>query len=172
MQPFDTADRTIRNQRVQDWPSLPISIGWAAVSAGFLLALWKWLPPNITLIYVLIPLLPSVIGFLRRIVLADRLPVQQLKLGDELVVVPARRYRLDEIGEIRFTQDNQEDYAESVLPIPICDVAIQCWDNRTINLGVSLGDATRIREWAKQKGISVIDVEGYSEQISREGSKN
>jgi hypothetical protein len=166
MQP-DTVDRTIRNQRYRGWPVLLIVCGWCAFWMAVAFVIEKWLIPMVfygfpyhLLLWVgwIIPVLTTFVVMLIKI---DRRPPKRLKLGEVAWVVPGPRVQPKDIRAFHFARDPDEDYVEKGVPIPWCELTIEYRKCRR-QLIVSFGDAARVREWAEQKGVTVIDPEGYS----------
>lgn len=164
MEPDDTVDRTIRNQRYRCWPA------WACLGAFALL----WMSAA----FVLDRLTPRewepyVGGGTAALMLAtmsvvvwhlDRRPVHRIKLGDELRAFPkpGGRHLPANIRAIRFSNDEDGDYIEGDLPVPLCQVMIEPRRGRRIRLVASAGDAARLREWAERHGIQVADPYGLA----------
>jgi hypothetical protein len=164
----DTVDRTIRNQRYRGW-SVAALIGiWCVVWMGsaYLLDRFVYPPsgPGPAWIWLtwLVPVLASFFVLIR---LIDRRPPKRLKLGDDMWVVPGRRVPPKDTHAFHFARDPDEDYVEKGLPIPWCELTVEFRKHRR-RLIVSFGDAVRVREWAEQKGVTVIDPEGYSRRDS------
>lgn len=169
---IDTADRIIRNQRYRGWPVFVCMCAWALTWMGAAVVLERWLMPRVYygppyhLFLWLgwgIPMLASFVYLLIRI---DRWPPKRLKLGDELWAVPGPRLPVKEIRSFRFAPDPDEDYVETRLPVPCCELSVEL-RRRRLRLIVSCGDAARAREWAERVGVPVIDPEGYSTRWSR-----
>jgi hypothetical protein len=168
----DTVDRVIRNQRYRGWRVFVYLCIWGMFWMGSALALEIWLSPPIyygfpwhRLLWLawVVPMLASFIALLIRM---DREPPKRLKLGDDLWSVPAGRVAPKDIRAFRFAHDPDEDYIESTLPIPSCELTVEL-HKRKLHLIVSFGDALRVREWAERHGVAVIDPEGYSTRWSR-----
>jgi hypothetical protein len=166
--PTDTVDRTIRNQRYRGWP-VPLLIGmWGVLWMGTAYILERFVfPPSgpgpswIWLTWVV----PVGASFPVLIRLIDRRSPKRLKLGDDMWPVPHGRVKPKDIRAFHFARDPDEDYVEKGLPIPWCELTVE-YRKRRRRLIVSFGDAARVREWAEQKGVTVIDPEGYSHRLS------
>jgi hypothetical protein len=164
MHPDDAVDRTIRNQRYGGWSGWLLIVVWGSLwIAAFSVAGWWTDPGQLRNVVFVITAVVMLASFVCLLVVLDRgQPVRRLKLGDELHVFPVRRLEPADIRAIRLASDPDEDYVESKLPVPFCQVTVDPRRGRPIQLVVSAGDAARLREWAERKGIAVIDPEGYS----------
>ncbi|MBO0698688.1 MAG: hypothetical protein J2P46_09860 [Zavarzinella sp.] len=164
MHPDDVVDWTIRNQRYRGpWPGWLWIVGWMLFWMGASGAVELWTPSDRrSLVY------PSTLGLMLisfvilMLLLEGRQSVRRLKLGEDLLAAPVGRLKPMDIGAIRLAPDRDEDYVESKLPVPLCEVAVEGRRGRPIRLVVSAGDAARLREWAQRNGVAVIDPEGYS----------
>jgi len=161
MHPDDVVDRTILNQRYRSWPGLFSIAGWALFWMAAA-AIVETRTPDGWRVGVFPATLLLIIGsWVPLMVFLGRQPVRRLKLGDDLRAA-GRRLEPADVRAIRMAPDPDEDYVESKLPIPLCQVTVEGRRGRPIRLVVSVGDAGRLREWAERKGIEVIDPEGYS----------
>ena len=164
MEPDDTVDRTIRNQRYRCWPA------WAWLGALALLWLaaaivldrltprdWE---PYVGACTCLLMLLTAFIVLWH----LDHRPVHRIKLGDELRAfpMPGGRHLPANIRAIQFSNDEDGDYTEGDLPVPLCHVTVEARRGRRIQLVASAGDAARLREWAERHGVVVVDPHGLS----------
>jgi hypothetical protein len=164
----DTVDRTIRNQRYRGWPVLVLLGIWGVfwMAAAYFLERWLFpLPPPNNPVMVLPFLIAVIASFVVLLILIDRRQPKRLKLGDDMWAVPSGRVQAKDIRAFHFARDPDEDYVEKSLPIPSCELTIE-FHKRRLRLIVSFGDAARAREWAEQKGVAVIDPEGYSRRLS------
>jgi hypothetical protein len=170
MHPDDVVDWTIRNQRPQSWVGSFWIVGWMMFWTGALVIVELWAPypwrgfvyPS-TLVLILI-------SFMTLVALLDGPhPIRRLRLGEDLQVVPAYRLKPADIRCIRMAADPDEDYVESKLPVPLCLVTLEGRRGRPIRLVVSVGDATRLRDWAERKGVILDDPHGYSSRGVRNG---
>ena len=85
-------------------------------------------------------------------------PVSLIKLTDELETRPAGRgFRPTEIVRVEFGPDPAEDYVDLPIPIRLCEVRVVPLLKEPIRLIASVGDATRLRDWAVWKGVRVFD---------------
>lgn len=167
----DTVDRTIRNQRYRGWP-VPVMLGtWGVIWMAGAFVLEYWLMPTVYYgvpyhllmwVFWVLPMLASLIVILIKV---DCRPPKRIKLGDDVWVVPGPRVQPKLIVAFHFARDPDEDYVENSLPIPWCELSIE-FRKHWRRMIVSFGDAARIREWAEQKGVTVIDPEGYSRRLS------
>jgi hypothetical protein len=163
MDPDEAVDWTIRNQRVRgpvEWAWL---LGWAAVwMAGAYIAErltpWEWrLAGTIVFLAVIIASFVIVIVYLDR-----HRRVFRVKLGDELRVVPGRRLEPGEIAALRLSPDPDEDYVESITPIPLRLLTVEPRRGSRFHMVITAGDAGRLRAWADRKRVAVSDSEGCS----------
>ena len=163
MQERDTVDRTIRNQRQRGWHILVWLCIWGLAWMGSAIALERaYSPPSyvnvLAWIAWVVLMLATYIFILIRI---GRLPPKRVKLGDDLWIVPGPTVRVKDIRGFHFERDPDEDYVESKLPIPCCRLTIEL-AKRKVQMIVTLGDASRVHEWAEQHGVAVFDPEGYA----------
>lgn len=85
-------------------------------------------------------------------------PVSLMKLTDVLETRPAgRAFRPTEIVRVEFGPDPAEDYVDLPIPIRLCEVRVVPLLREPIRLIASVGDATRLRDWAVRKGVRVFD---------------
>jgi hypothetical protein len=170
MMHVDTVDRTIRNRRYHDWPVVVWLGGWFVFWMGVSLLVDRWMGPPpfwpVPPIAVLFMAVPVVGSFMAIVAWIDRRPISRLKLGEELSARPVGRVKPNDIAGFRFARDPYEDYVESRLPIPVCELTIEA-RKRSLKMIVSLGDAARVREWAEKMGVAVIDPAGYSTHLLR-----
>jgi len=169
MEHHDTVDRTIRNQRPRGWTFLFWLGAWGLIWMGGAVAVELWLsPPKYTLslgaLLWLIWLIPMLASYFLLLFQIGRLPPTRLKLGDNLQLIPGPTVPPKNVRGFRFERDPEEDYIESSLPIPRCQLAIDL-GRRTRKMIVSLGDASRAAEWAEQHGVPVVDPQGYASRI-------
>jgi hypothetical protein len=162
MENSETVDRTIRNHRHQMWPAVVVFVVFCfscLMIAGLLL---RWLHPN----WVRVVFAGSIIFGLPLLgIVLRRLPhsVARVKLGALLQTFPGGlAHPPSMISDISFGPDPAEDYAESPLPVRMCQATIALLNGRRFQLIVSAGDAIRLHEWATKKGITVSDSDGYS----------
>jgi hypothetical protein len=161
MNPDDVVDRTILNQRYRSRPGLLAIAGWglfwmAAAAVVETHTPYRWRVGIFPATFLLI-----IVSWVPLMVFLGRQPVRRLRLGDDLRAA-GRRLEPADIRAIRIAHDPDEDFVESKLPVPLCQVTVEGRRGRPIRLVVSVGDAGRLREWAQCKGIEVVDPEGYS----------
>jgi hypothetical protein len=90
-------------------------------------------------------------------------PVSRVNLGLLLETWPGgMRYRPSTVTQIAFGPDPSEDYAESSVPVRMCQATIRIRDGWKFPLIVTADDAARLREWATEKSIVVMDPVGYA----------
>jgi hypothetical protein len=90
-------------------------------------------------------------------------PVERIKLYEVLEAQPGNVfYHPSTIALVAFGPDPAEDYAESLLPVLLCQVRISMCNGLQLPMIVSAGDAARIREWAVNREIAVSDPDCYS----------
>jgi hypothetical protein len=162
--PAETVDRTIRNQRYQCWPA------WAWFGAWTLL----WMPAIVIMdrltprewkgvagAATCVPILGTGFLVLRHL---DGRPVHRIKLGNQLRAYPrpGPRYWPSELVAVRFFNDEDGDYVEGARPVPLCQVEVEGRRGRPMRLVASVGDAARLREWAEQHGVPVVDPYGLA----------
>jgi len=124
-------------------------------------AVWNWLfhrvrPDNPRRVRVRIAL--TLFGWLA----PRRISVAALKLGDTVefdsrVPVPVRS-----VTRVVFTPDPAEDYAESEVPVHLCQAFIELESEKRFELLLDETDAARLRDWALAKGITICDCDGYA----------
>jgi len=84
--------------------------------------------------------------------------IRSVKLGDTLSPRPfCPPHRPESIEVIQFGRDPEEDYAESGLPIHLCQVEVRLRPRGRLRLVVTLGDGMRFRDWARRRNIRVIE---------------
>ena len=78
----------------------------------------------------------------------------RLTFGDNRVLV-GREYGLlpRQIKLISIAPDPYEDFAEESIPIKLCELTVRRGPWTMCRVTVSVGDAIRVLEWAKQHGI-------------------
>lgn len=79
--------------------------------------------------------------------------IKRVKLTEEMQVFGARRLKPAEIAAIRLTPDPDEDFVDSKLPIPLCQIEIVPRRGPVMRLIGSTADARRLREWAFRKAV-------------------
>src|SRR5262245_5005761 len=108
VQPADTVDRIIRNQRYRGWPLLLWLCVWCTFWMSSALELETWLLPTVyygfpwhALLWVgwVVPMLASYIVLIIKI---EHRPTRRLKLGADMWVVPGPRYPPKEILAFHF----------------------------------------------------------------------
>jgi hypothetical protein len=161
MNPDDAVDRTIRNQRCRRWPGWLSIVGWGVLWMPAVFVLETRTPSEWRVIVVPRMFLLIIFSCVPLTVFLAWQPVRRLKLGDELWA-GSRMFAAADICAIHLTGDPDEDYVESSLPVPFCQVTVVPRRGRRIRLVASAWDAGRLRDWAERKGIGVIDPEGYS----------
>jgi hypothetical protein len=163
----DTVDRTIRNQRYRVWPPLAVIGGWTVIWLGIAIVVERELTPAPNFWVTVAFLVATAASFAGIMALFGRFEqVKRLKLGDEVRTSPSSRFAPKDIRVISFAADPREDYVEQTLPIPLCELTIARQRGRLLKLIVSLGDASRVREWAEQHGVPVDDPQKYSSRIN------
>jgi hypothetical protein len=164
MDPDDATEWTIRNQRVRGWPENWILAAWWLIMgpSGGVVVLqvpfqWAWIAIGCWAVVVFIP---AVIFLIR----SYRFPrIVRFKLCDELRAYPfQRRLALPNITAIHISHDPDEDYAESKLPVPTCQVTVESRAGRRFAIIATAGDAARIVRWGRKKGIVVINPLGLA----------
>lgn len=169
MKHHDTVDRTIRNQRYRGWPLLLWLFLWGLSWMGSAILLERWFSPTRASDYLVAAawlcwVILMLITYIMILVRIGRLPPKRIKLGEEMWPVPGARIKPKDIGGFHFERDPDEDYVETKLPIPVCQLTIEM-KKRKRRMIVTLGDATRVHEWAVQHGVPVYDPEGYASRI-------
>jgi hypothetical protein len=158
----DTIDVVIRNRRYRIWPGLILLVGlgfvWLIIAA--LVAMWI---PDLSGHVVIVA---AVIAFAVSGGVAQQWiphPVRRVNLGLLLETWPGgMRYRPSAVTQIAFGPDPAEDYAESGLPVRLCQAMFTLRDGWKFPLVVTADDAARLREWAMGKSIVVSDSDGYA----------
>jgi hypothetical protein len=157
------APLVIRNHRAHRWVNvvaLGLLVSFSLVAWWAINAPLRVLPPKMVL--------PVAIGslvslFLLLVGLSTCRPVERLVLSEELLPCPPRLpYQPAQIREVSFGPDPHDDYAESAVPIRLCQAIVTPARGRAFNLIVSVGDAARLSGWAVARGITVHDAGGYS----------
>jgi len=166
----DAAVSTIHNQRPRQW----LGRAMALLLCAFWLVNCGLLGPSLfenktilCLGLTFVALLGSCLAAITTIML---LPVARLRLGDNLEDEHERTYPPSDIRLIEFGPDPVEDYVESSLPGPCCQVTIRLVSGRGFRLIVHVADAVRLREWAVGKGVAVNDPGGYTTPAVRNES--
>lgn len=86
-----------------------------------------------------------------------------LHLGDDIEIHPLfRPIPPSKVVSIAFAPDAMEDYVESPSPIPVCQATIKLRTKLSGKLIVSIKDAVRLGEWARNKQITVFDPHGFT----------
>jgi hypothetical protein len=164
---MDAAVRTIHNQRPRHWPGRVMALvlcGFWLVTCGLLGTSLLANNTVLCLVLTLVALLGSCLAAITTLML---LPVARLRLGDNLEDEHERKYTPSEIRLIEFGPDPVEDYVESSLPVPCCQVTIRLASGRGFRLIVTVPDAVRLRDWAVGRGIIVHDPHGCSTRGAR-----
>jgi hypothetical protein len=167
----ETVDRTIRNHRYHGWPAAVVFAIVGVLCLPMAVAMLSWLPKEAApLVLVGTIILYALMASL----MVRRLPhpVSRVKLGAFLQTFPGGlAHPPSMISDIAFGPDPAEDYAESPLPVRMCQARIIMRDGRRFQLIVSAGDAARLREWATEMGVAVKDPHGHStREIRNEAS--
>lgn len=103
-------------------------------------------------------------------------PVERVRIGDRVEIRPRfQPMPPSDIVSVAFARDPMEDYVETPLPIPVCQVTItfRIGDtylfslsrqelHQSVQLIVSLDDAVRLGDWARSKQIAVSDSHGFT----------
>jgi hypothetical protein len=88
--------------------------------------------------------------------------VHHLKLGDEVEVDnPIVSFPVRSVVRVKFAPDPKEDYIGAEAPIPMCHAAVEIDSGKKFCLIVTESDAQKLRQWAVEKGIAVLDCDGY-----------
>jgi len=169
MENRDTVDRTIRNQRRRGWHILLWLGGWSLAWMGGAIAVERWLTSPISSNYFRVIvwicwLVPMLATFFVIIVRIGRLPPKRLKLGEDLWAVPGPSVPVKDVRGFHFDRDPDEDYVEAGFPIPCCQLTIEL-RKKKLRMIISLGDASRVSEWAAHHGVPVFDPQGYASRI-------
>jgi hypothetical protein len=165
MDPDYAADWTVRNQRHCGWPGWLWVGAWGILWAAGAMLLQRLTPREVHWALVLGWLVPTATSFVGVMVYLERLPVKRLKVGERLQAYPRARMEPKDIRAIHFGPDPDEDYVETKLPFPTCQVTVE--GRRTLRLVASAGDAARLRAWAERRGVPVDDPQGYSTRALR-----
>jgi len=159
----ETVNPTIRNQRYERWwPILVrvlLGVGWVA---GFVFLVISNLQPiqQLALAAVAVIMVASSVIVVLGVPWCN--PVARLKLGDDVEVNPGSwHYKPEQIEHISFARDPVEDYHDSPLPVPMCEVRIKHRPRGSFRLVVSEADAARLRSWAIAKRITICECDGY-----------
>jgi hypothetical protein len=137
---------------------LCILLFWGGVCAAVSL----WLPAMNPLIIpvLMVPLLIASV-----IILVWSLTRQQLHafiLGTGLEARPGRTYSTGYIRRIRFEADPVEDYHDTEVSAPLCEVSVEFRFEPRLRMIVTVEDASRLRVWAVSHHITVSDPAGHS----------
>jgi hypothetical protein len=129
---------------------------------GFCAAFWFWPPTRYPLIIpgLLVPLLIASV-----IILVWSLTRQQLNafcLGAGLEARPGRTYSARYVRRIRFDADPEEDYHDTEVSSPLCEVSVEFRIEPRLRMIVTVEDASRLRVWAVSHHIDVLDPAGHS----------
>jgi hypothetical protein len=158
----DTTDVVIRNRRYRVWPGLVLLVGlgffWLIV-AGLVI---RWQPELSGHVIIV----GTVIAFAVSGGIAQQWiphPVSRVHLGLFVETWPGgMRYPASSVTQIAFGPDPAEDYAESGLPVRLCQAMFALRDGWRFPLVVTADDAAWLREWALEKAIAVNDPDGYA----------
>lgn len=139
--------------------------GWGLVVLLCILLFWGglcaavsfWLPAMNPLIIpvLMVPLLIASV-----IILVWSLTRQQLHafiLGEGLEARPGRTYSARYIRRIRFDADPAEDYHDTEVSAPLCEVNVEFRFEPRLRMIVTVEDASRLRVWALNHKVEVFD---------------
>ena len=93
--------------------------------------------------------------------------VPKLKLGNEVEVYSAVRFRSAAVSRVLFAPEPDDEYREPELPLRLSEATLEVPSGRRFRLIVDEADADRLRQWAESKGIAVCDSDGSSPRTDK-----